>query len=580
MKKTYLLLFILAMLFSACETNDNSLSSNPDDTSFTQNFGASVSRDFIGQVVDVANNPIQNATIKIGNSTVQTDANGVFIINGATVYEKFAYITAKKIGYIDGSRSMVPTSGKNNVRIMMIGNTPQATIQSGETSEVSINSGTKVVFDGAFQDENGNDYSGSVQVALFHLTPSDENINKLMPGMLYAQTENNEEAVLETFGMMNVELRGNAGQKLNIKTGHKAEIAIRIDDNQLATAQATLPLLHFEEEKGYWKEDGMATKIGNYYVGEVSHFSWWNFGYCFPKVLLNATITDANGNPLSYFGIELESIDALYNNSYTGISFGFSGQISGLIPANQAIKLNVVLGCGVVYSANIGPFSNNTTLPTIVINNPNIFSSNIIGNLLDCNNNVVTNGYIIINKNEKQSILPVKNGSFNFNELICQNQLNFSLKGVNFDNLQEIGPIIYNFNTPTTTIGNIQTCTTISEFISYQIDNQEVKYAYPLNCGLSINNQGLSVEGSNINDNAHFLIYSNINEVGIYTGSNFSIEGDPIGYIIGESDNTVQFNLNNFGEIGEYIDMTFSGSYEYNSTTHTITGVVHVLRDN
>ena len=32
---------------------------------------------------------------------------------------------------------------------------------------------------------------------------------------------------------------------------------------------------------------------------------------------------------------------------------------------------------------------------------------------------------------------------------------------------------------------------------------------------------------------------------------------------------------------GEYIDMTFSGTYQgSNNETHTITGVVHVIRDN
>ena len=64
------------------------------------------------------------------------------------------------------------------------------------------------------------------------------------------------------------------GQKLNLKEGHTAEIVVQIDDSQLATAPNTITLWHFDEEKGYWKEDGVATKVGNKYVGEVSHFSW------------------------------------------------------------------------------------------------------------------------------------------------------------------------------------------------------------------------------------------------------------------------------------------------------------------
>ena len=264
-------LMFVTFCFVSCDSNDGNSGSNDN---FSENFGNTASRSFIGQVVNPYNNPLQNVTVKIGTSTVQTDVNGVFIINNATVYERFAYITAKKSGYVDGSRSMVPTTGKNNIKIMMFENVPQGTVQSGAVSEVSIYSGTKVKFDGFFQEENGTAYSGDVQVAMFHLTPSEENISMLMPGMLYAERENGSQAVLETFGMLNVELRGSGGQKLNIANGHTAEITIRIDDSQLATAPSTIPLWHFDENVGYWKEDGIATKVGNKYVGTVSHFSW------------------------------------------------------------------------------------------------------------------------------------------------------------------------------------------------------------------------------------------------------------------------------------------------------------------
>lgn len=133
-KVKFLLTLVFVSLLISCDSSDSNGPSQNDDT-FAQNFGSSVSKDFIGQVVDSDNHPIQNATIKIGTSTVQTDVNGVFIINGATVYERLAYIKATKTGYIDGSRAMVPTSGKNNVKIMLIPNTPLETIQSGVASE-------------------------------------------------------------------------------------------------------------------------------------------------------------------------------------------------------------------------------------------------------------------------------------------------------------------------------------------------------------------------------------------------------------------------------------------------------------
>ncbi|MCG2611443.1 hypothetical protein LZZ90_07980 [Flavobacterium sp. SM15] len=211
-------------------------------------------------------------SVKIGTNTVQTDANGVFIINGADVYENFAYIITKKSGYIDGSRALIPTDGKNKVKIMMITNVPVQTVQSGTTSEVTLPNGTKVNFDGAFQDENGNAYSGTVQVFMYHLESSNGNLSSLMPGMLYAQDKDGNEKILETYGMMNVELKGASGQKLQIANGHTAQITMDIDDAQLSNAPTTIPLWHFDEVNGYWKEEGSAQKVGSNYVGRVSHF--------------------------------------------------------------------------------------------------------------------------------------------------------------------------------------------------------------------------------------------------------------------------------------------------------------------
>lgn len=452
------LLLSLVFFFLSCNPNDDSNSDgNPTNDKFSENFGNEVIRDFIGQVVDAANHPIQNVTIKIGSSTVQTDINGVFIINNASVYQKFAFITAKKTGYIDGSRSMVPTYGKNNVKIMLIQNTPLATIQSGVTSEVSIYSGTKVVFDGAFQDENGNDYAGSVNVSIFHLTPSNENFSELMPGMLYAQALNNDEVVLESFGMLNVELRGTSGQKLNLKTGHKAEISLQIDDNQLATAPATIPLWHFDETKGYWKEEGVATKVGNKYVGEVSHFSWWNCDIPQIFIQFNVRVVNNYGEPLKNVRISLtNSIGSFSLNNTTDSN----GQLSGHIPINQSYTLNAYNLC------DESVFSQPVSSGTITVNHPDIIIENttkIIGNLKNCNNQNVQNGYALLLYNSKYYLQSVTDGNFSFNFIKCQSINQFSLNGFDFENNKSSNYLTGNISSDTTlNLNNISTCFTNS----------------------------------------------------------------------------------------------------------------------
>jgi hypothetical protein len=464
----FLKVVFISLAFASCNPNDDGPSSSQNDDTFAENFGAAVNRDFIGQVVDKDNHPIQGVTVSIGTSTAQTDINGVFIINNANVNQKFAYIQAKKTGYIDGSRAMVPTTGKNNVKIMLLPNTPVATIQSGQSSEVALPSGTKVTFDGAFQDENGADYSGAVNVAMFHLTTSDENIDKLMPGMLYAQRSNNEEAVLATFGMLNVELKGASGQKLNIKSGHTAEISMLIDDTQLSTAPSTIPLWHFDETKGYWKEDGIATKVGNKYIGEVSHFSWWNCDVFSSTVNLQITIVYGDQIPIVSATVVLTTANGITG---TGTTDEF-GNISGPIPTNEIITVTVYDICNnELYSSIIGPFSSDESSIISISSVPFGSSKRVSGVLTGCNGLPVENGYAILKYTNQSLFSSLSNGAFDFAIIACPDSNLFSLVGVDYENSQYTGDISYTFSPGLVDLGKIPVCSNFDEFITFKVND-------------------------------------------------------------------------------------------------------------
>ncbi len=592
MKKILLLagLVLLTLQFSSCNPNDGySGLGHTADYTFEQTFGAKVNRDFIGQIVDPDNHPIPAATVTIGTTVAQTDANGVFIIKAASVRLKFAYITAKKAGYIDGSRSMVPSTGKNNVKIMLVPFSPQQTIQSGVASEVSIYSGTKVVFDGAFKDEAGLAYTGDVTVSMFHLTPSEPNLDVLMPGMLFGQTTENKRAALATYGMLNVELHGADGQKLNLAEGHTAEITIRIDDAQLATAPETMPLWHFDETTGYWKEEGVATKVGNYYVGTVSHFSWWNCDMPNSSILLTFTFVNSDGLPLSNLNINLVNAAGYHASGSTDNN----GQLIGILPANQSFTLYVYspfysCGDGVLYTAPVGPFNADTVVPNVVVPASGSTMNTVVsGTLLKCDTTIVTNGYVVLsNSAGVNAIATVTNGTFSFNQLYCTGNPQFSLVGFDYDAFQTTGSVNYTFTSPTTAVGVLNACSTITEFISYQIDSNPAVIMVTNINAFSGGIQGAPIGGMTISatdPTGGIYFMGNTIIPGLYTATDFSIEGGGIGYIAATTTNTVQFNLTNFGNVGEYIDMTFNGTYldaQIATQSHTITGTIHVIRDN
>ena len=571
--KFLLPLFVCGLLCGSCDTNDSD--TGPGSSDFSQNFGSEVNRSFMGRVVDTNNNPIPQVSIKIGAKSAVTDSNGVFIIMDAGVHEKFAFMTATKTGYIDGSRSMVPTTGINNVKIMLIQSPPVQTIASGISSEVALPSGTTVKFDGEFEDESGNPYSGNISVSLYHLESSNENMGELMPGMLYAETETGEEAVLKTFGMLNVELRGSAGQKLQIATGHTAKIEMLIDDSQLSTAPPSIPLWHFDEVNGYWKEEGSATKIGSKYIGEVAHFSWWNYDAFSSMVNLTLTVTDASGNPLSNIGVHLTTPSGFTSNTQFTNS---NGQVSGIVPANQTLTaiLDDVTICN-LSNSTIGPFSIDTVL-SIVASSTNTQTATIQGSIIQCNNLPMDYGYITITNGPEVQFMNITDGTFTFNFLLCSGvEPNFVMNAYNYNGQTSTGDINFTYTFPVTTLGPIVICNPNAEFLTYQVDNDPEITFYAFEVSGLVGVPGFFIHSS-LDGQEGFYINSSTSTPGIYNTDTFQITGPAI-YLGPSLPNTIAFNLSSYGEVGTFVDLTISGTYTDFTGTHTVSGLAHVLRD-
>ena len=582
-KKLFLLVLLFPFLFSNC-SSDSGNGGNSIDTPL--NFGSEVSKNFSGQIVDENNIALSNVAITISDKTATTDVNGIFIISGASVREKFAYVTAKKAGYIDGSRSLIPTSGVNNVKITMLTGTVIGTVNSGSTGSLSLPNGTKVTFDGNFKTENGQAYSGSVSVIMRHLDPSDPNLLDKMPGMLLAENSNGEERILESYGMLNIEMRGSSSQKLQLAT--TAQIEMPISSSQLATSPTSIPLWHFDETLGYWKEEGAATKQGTKYVGTVSHFSWWNCDAQFPTIRLSVTVVNTAGTPLSNVRVALRRATSTY--SVSGVTNNL-GQVCGLVPANETLTMTVYDTCGnAIYTSTVGPFSADTTLPNVVVANSTIQSTLVQGNLLKCDGSNVTNGYVLLRYGNQNIVTTVTNASFSFTMLVCSaTNAAFTLQGFDYQNLQTTNTINYTFTNPVTNVGNLTACSTISEFISYRIDTNPIKYiianitASGRSSAAGTTNSGLTISAYSTNlpsTTQGFYLYGNTIVPGIYTSSMFSIESSDTGAINVQTVNTLSYNLSSVGAVGQYIDITFNGTYTNTTGTHTITGVAHVIRDN
>ena len=597
-----ILILLLSLLITTSCQNDDGITPNnqqqediPD--TFSEYFGNQIARDFIGNVIDVNKAPIQGVTITIGNQTATTDSNGVFIINNATVNERFGYIKAERAGYIHASRSVVPADGTNKVTIMMLEATVIGTVNSGNTGSVTGADGSSVSFDGNFVKEDGSTYEGSVDVIMDHLDPANEDMPMQMPGMLYAQNEEGAERMLQTLGMLAVELRGTSGEDLNLAEGSTSEIRIPVDASLMPMAPATIPLWYFDEANGYWVEEGVATLQGNMYVGTVAHFSFWNCDIPTEAIVLCVTTTDGNNEPLGNLQVSITS-------ATFGTTYGYTnenGEVCGYVPSDEVLELNVysydICGSDPLYTQSVGPFDVDSFVQITINSTPDTINETVTGTFNTCNGNPVSDGYVQLTYGDQTFIDSVNDGTFEINLIRCAEDNTFTIKGSDYTNIQTTDEISYTFTTPETNIGTISACNAITEFIEYTIDNEESVLIFEnINANFYDVGQGqwagpsIDIFASN-NDQENcfymFGILDAMNMLGSYDNFEFNSEEDDTGFFIGEcisvsgNNNTIVYNLTALGGVGEYIDVNFSGSYDdYDGNPHTITGVVHVLRDN
>jgi len=558
---------------------------DPDPTAFAENFGSEIQRNFLGKVIDTNQSPIQGVTITIGTKTAQTDANGIFIINDAPVNIRFGYVKAEKPGYLHGSRSVVPSSGTNKVTIMLLEENIVGTTNSGTTETITLTNGASVALQGDYKKEDGTTYTGSVSVIMHHLDPADDDMKDQMPGMLYAANAQNQERMLQTFGMLAVILKGSGGETLNLADGSSAEIKVPLDASLLSTAPSTIPLWHFDETNGYWVEDGQAALVGNSYVGTVTHFSFWNCDIPAEAVNLCLTLTDEDDNYLSNIYVTIQSTVYGTRGGYTNEI----GQVCGLVPKNETLNINAYLSyegncTDAIYSGEIGPFASDANINIVRADvGATWVTETVTGNFTSCNANPVTEGYVFLTYNGNTVVDAVTDGNFDLSLVRCTTSSNsFVLKAQDYVNLQETDSISYTFTTPITNLGTIAACNTVEEFITYQVDDHPpITYYFYIQGGLDGDYLGFYVYSDNQN-NYFEISMTSFNGVGSYTNAtsiNFYDQNGDATTLETQFQGLV--NVSAFGNVDEYVDINFSGNLvNFNSPEIIpISGTLHVKRE-
>ncbi|MFN0215773.1 MAG: carboxypeptidase-like regulatory domain-containing protein [Saprospiraceae bacterium] len=538
---------------------------------------------FAGRIIDEAGEGVEGALVEAGNESSLTDKNGVFRLKPVRLPAMHSMVTVSKPGYFKVSRPyIVEDDALQTITIQLLAKTYAGSLNPGAGGIINVMGGPKLDFPAnAFTDANGNAYNGDVIVYARYLDPSDPNLALFVPGDMTAENAVDEEVFLSTYGMLGVEIESNSGQKLKIAPGKEVEVRMPILSSQLASAPAVIPLWHYDLEDGHWKEDGSAQKIGGEYVGKVTHFSFWNCDEPFPLTQLHGKIYLGSANqPLANACVRLTML------STGGSSFGYtdgSGCFGGCIPKDEVLLLEVVSpqDCGnqVYYSANVGPFSGVSTLPDIIIPpSAQLPVIKVSGTLLDCTALPVGNGYVKIEQgNEKRFLYPNSNGQFEYVMAACNNDPQTGqIVGYDLTNLLESAPAAFSTPPNTVNVGSIVTCTTLSEYIQYNLDGQNFTKISPY----AWTNSGLTTQIGSEDSTATWIgfTFDNNEQTGLFpltwlTANNLLFDT--------QLPNTLITNVTTFGaNQGDLIIGTFGGNFQTSGgASHTINGSYRVIRE-
>ncbi len=465
---------LLAALFLACHKDFDNTTVTQTGPIPTVNIQASL----YGRVLTTAGMVVSGAEVKVAGQTLTTNAQGLFFVYNQQLDHNGTYAQVKAPGYFSTGRFAHPHLGSSTYMEVVLMEKTSQQFSANSTATIPVSGGGSVTIPAqSLVTADGQAYSGTFLAATHWLDPSDNKTFSTMPGDLRAEDAEGRAKVLKTFGMVGVELATPAGVSLNLASDKKATVSLPIPASISSNAPNNISLWHFDESNGYWKEEGSATKQGSNYVGEVAHFSFWNCDVPGDYIILNGCLGNANGNPLGNTWVNLTSPN--YGNGYAYTDA--EGRFGGVVPANELLNLKIHNSCGaVIYSTMIGPFSVNTTLSKININNTTQTTLSVSGTLVDCNGVPLTSGLVCIQDSVFAVVPTDSSGHFETTIYTCSSITALNLRAYNVVNPSQSVPLVVNVVGGVANAGTIPVCSALDEYVTVQLNGQTNTYfLYP-----------------------------------------------------------------------------------------------------
>jgi enamine deaminase RidA (YjgF/YER057c/UK114 family) len=577
-KCTPLILVILSysLLLTSCKKNsveeEYVQTVQPTVPDLSTQINASVS----GFITNETGSPVEGAIVKKGTSMTATDAYGYFRLEGIDFAKSAGFVQVTKEGYFTGTRTFLPTAGKETfIRLQLVPKIIAGTVSSSTGGAVTTADGASVTLpaNAVVVVSSNAPYTGNVNIAIHWYNPADMDVTQLtMPGDLRGIDSDGFLNVLTTYGMLNVELIGDGGELLQMASGMNASLNFPIPASLQSIAPSSIPLWYFNETNGLWKEDGTANKNGSSYQGDVSHFTPWNCDQPMPSVDFRIQIINDSLQPMASVAVSF-TVNG-QTNATAVIYTNQDGIAHTTLPGNTALKLKLSSACNSsLYTKNINTVTTAIDLGSVKVDALQ-YGGGFKGTVNKCGGLPVTNGYVIISSAAYSQAVEIVNGYFNSGAVpVCPNS-NASV--IAFDRETAIQSAVQNVTvlTGTNDLGIIEACgAPTSESITFSVDGVPGSLLTPFH--LFVGNFDFANNMTNINgfDQVNSTTSFDLNFSGIdgttgvhtITGGNVIING------ITYHGSFPNLSITNYGLIGEFISGSFSANVtDDGGNPHTI----------
>lgn len=432
---------------------------------FTLMFGAHLS----GVIVDRDNQPISNAVVTISSGMALTDENGVFSFRDIELSYDGSLVKVEKSGYFDGFFFAYGEAEEQNYMEGILIERGAQQFQSSVGATITINGGANIIFDpNSIVTGGGQSYEGVVNISAHWYNPASDETAFSMPGDLRGIDQNADPVQLVTYGMMAVELRSPSGVELQLAPESTATLKFPISEDTDISQNDVIPMWYLDEESGIWIEEGSSKMEGDFLVGEVSHFSFWNCDIPYPLINISGSLVAEDGTPLPFQRVLIKDNN---NNISRSGSTNAAGVFSGKVPAD--VELSVFhFVCGeAVFLAELDVLTEDINLGPITAETVN--STTISAILEDCAMQPITNGYVkIITPTTTKIVITDHDGHLEYPYFHCGET---DVTMVAYDFASPLNSEALDIETSNTIqdLGTVYLCDTIpGEYIRYLINGE------------------------------------------------------------------------------------------------------------